>query len=270
MKTLLAALLATPLVLAAADAAKPGLGYQNTPLIPGTKWHVHDGERPQPPLVTPGTFSTQEKAGTPPSDAIVLFDGKDLTKWKGPKGEPGWKVENGEIVIVKGGGTLTTKEEFGDIQLHLEFTAPTPPKGNGQGRSNSGLFFMGRYEFQILDSHNNPTYPDGQATALYGQVPPQVNASRAPGEWQTYDVVFTAPRFNEDGTVKSPGTVTALHNGVVVHNHSAYIGGSTHQRLAKYSKHGLTGPISLQDHGDPVRFRNIWVRPIKTGEEQAK
>ncbi len=260
--------LALPLI--GADAkAKPG--YKDTPLLPGGKWVVHDSDRPHPPVITAGTFSSQEAPGKPPSDATVLFDGTDLSKWRDGKGEAsGWKVDKGNMVVpprgTANGGDIWTKEEFGDVQLHIEFATPNPPKGDSQGRGNSGVFLFGLYEFQVLDSYDNPTYPDGQAASLYGQNPPLVNASRKPGEWQVYDIFFTAPRF-KDGQVETPGYVTALHNGVLVHNHTAYLGASGHRSLAKYSPHGPKGPIKLQDHGDPIRFRNIWVRPIKGYDE---
>jgi hypothetical protein len=260
--------LALPLI-GADTKAKPG--YKDTPLLPGGKWVVHDSDRPQPTVITAGTFSSQEAPGKPPSDAIVLFDGKDLSKWRDGKGEAsGWKVDNGNMVVpprgTANGGDIWTKEEFGDVQLHIEFATPNPPKGDSQGRGNSGVFLFGLYEFQVLDSFENPTYPDGQAASLYGQNPPLVNASRKPGEWQVYDIIFTAPRF-KDGKLESPAFITALHNGVLVHNHTAYLGASGHRSLAKYSPHGPKGPIKLQDHGDPIRFRNIWVRPIKGYDE---
>jgi hypothetical protein len=250
---------------AAAPAApqKKSIGYSDTPLIPGTKWHVHDGERPQPKMVTPGEFPTQEKAGTPPSDAVVLFDGKDLSRWKSTKGggEAGWKIENGYAEINKT-GDIVTKDEFGpDVQLHVEWTAPTPPKGNGQGRGNSGLFLFGRYEIQVLDSYENPTYPDGQATALYGYMPPLVNASRPPGQWQTYDIIFRGPRF-KDGKLEQPAYATILHNGVVTQAHTALIGTSNHRSVGTYQPHGEKGSIRIQDHGDPVRYRSIWLREL--------
>jgi hypothetical protein len=248
----------------AQDKPKKPLGYQDTPLIPGTKWHVHDGERPQPKVITPGEFSTQEKVGSAPSDAVVLFDGKDLSQWKHSNGkEAGWKVENGYAEVAPKSGDIFTKQEFGpDVQLHIEFATP-PPEGDGQGRGNSGAFLFGRYEIQILDSYNNPTYPDGQATAIYGQTPPLVNASRKPGEWQVYDIVFSGPRFNEDGTVAKPAAATILHNGVVTQNHTILIGDTPHRNVGKYSKHGEKGPIKLQDHNNPMRFRNIWIRELK-------
>lgn len=238
------------------------LGYQDTPKYPGSKWHVHDGERPQPPIVTPGLPSTQEKAGTAPSDAVVLFDGKDLAKWKSGSEPAKWKVENGYFEVVAGTGTLTTKDEFGpDVQLHIEFATP-PPKGNGQGRGNSGVFFYGRYEIQVLDSYENPTYPDGQATALYGQTPPLVNASLPPGQWQTYDIVFNAPRW-KDGKLETPAFATILHNGVLTQNHTQLLGETPHRTVGTYKEHGEKGSISLQDHQNPMRFRNVWIRELK-------
>lgn len=240
------------------------LGYQDTPIIPGTKWHVHDGERPQPRIITPG-----KAVGAPPSDAIVLFDGKNLNQFKeNPAPKPNWTVENGEAISVKGSGYLETNAEFGpDLQLHVEWAAPVPASGTGQGRGNSGIFLLGRYEIQVLDSYENKTYPDGQAAALYGQMPPLVNASRPPGEFQTYDILFTGPRF-EDGKLKTPGYVTVMHNGVVVQNHVEILGGTGHKSLAKYVPHGEKGPIKFQDHGNPVRFRNIWVRELKPVDSQ--
>jgi hypothetical protein len=263
-----AATMAGLCVVAGAQQDKPKVGYKDTPLLPGGKWHVHDGDRPPAPVIRPGTCSTQEKPGSPPSDAVVLFDGTDLSHWRDGKGGPApWKVEDGAMVIASGKGEILSREEFGDCQVHLEFATPTPPKGRDQGRGNSGLMLFGRYEIQVLDSFENLTYADGQAAAIYGQYPPLVNASRKPGEWQTYDVVFTAPRFKADGAVESPAYVTMLHNGVLVHNHTPLLGAVAFRALARYSPHGPEGPILLQDHGHPVRFRNIWVRPIKGYDE---
>ena len=243
---------------------KPKLGFKDTPMLPGDKWHVHDGDRPQPPVVTPGG------PGQAPSDAVVLFDGKDLSKWQVNGQEPGWKLEDGAMIVppsgAKGSGTLTSKDEFGDCQVHVEFATPNPPKGSDQGRGNSGVLLMGRYEVQILDNYENLTYPDGQASAIYGQHPPQANACKKPGEWQTYDIIFTAPKFSKDGTVETPAYITALHNGVLTQNHVALLGPMTYRALAKYSPHGPKGPIAFQDHGNPVRYRNIWVREIKAPE----
>ena len=265
MKTLLVTLSAVAVATSLAqDPPKKPLGYQDTPLIPGTKWHVHDGERPQPKVITPGEFSTQEKVGSAPSDAVVLFDGKDLSQWKHSNGkDAGWKVENGYVEVIGKSGDIVTKQEFGpDVQLHIEFATP-PPVGDGQGRGNSGVFLFGRYEIQVLDSYNNPTYPDGQATAIYAQMPPLVNASRKPGEWQVYDIIFNGPRFNEDGTVAKPAVATVFHNGVVTQNHTVLIGDTPHRSVGKYRKHGEKGPIKLQDHGNPMRFRNMWIRELK-------
>lgn len=245
--------------------AKDTLGYQDTPMLPGGKWHVHDGLRPQPKVITPGTSSTQDAPGMPPSDAIVLFDGTPASlasNWAmdGNNDAPAWTIANGAMTAAKGG--IHTRQPFGDMQLHVEWRTPTTIRGNGQGRGNSGVFMMSRYELQVLDNYNNPTYPDGQAGAIYGQSPPFVNASRAPGQWQTYDVLWTAPRFNADKTVASPAYETVIHNGVVVQNHTALIGETGHRILATYKGHNPTEPIALQFHGDPISYRNIWVRPL--------
>jgi 3-keto-disaccharide hydrolase len=248
--------------------AQRKVGFKDTPMLPGGRWHVHDSDRPLPKVITPGTCGTPEEPGRPPSDAIVLFDGKDLSQWQSGRGRPaGWTVEGGAMVIKPGAGEIRTREEFGDCQLHLEFAAPVPPKSSDQGRGNSGVMFFGRYEIQVLDCYENLTYADGHAAAIYGQYPPLVNASRPPGQWQTYDIIFTAPRFKADGTVESPAFVTMLHNGVLVHNHTAPIGAMAYRAVGTYTPHGPKGPIVLQDHGNPVRFRNIWLRPIKAYDE---
>ena len=199
-------------------------GFQDTPLQPDGKWHVHDPARPQPAIVTPGaTFS---QGANPPGDAIVLFDGKDLSQWrdKGNGGPAQWLVADGVATSAK--GDIITTNQFGDIQLHLEFREPTPGRGEGQGRGNSGVYFMGLYEVQVLDCYINKTYADGSTGAIYGQHPPLANACRPPGEWSTYDIVFTAPRFSEEGSLLSPAFVTVTLNGVVVQNHQAYRGAS--------------------------------------------
>ena len=203
----------------------------------------------EPTVIQPG------EGTAPPSDAIVLFDGKDLSQWD--NGEK-WEIKDG-IATVKG-GSIKTKQGFGDCQLHLEFATPAEVKGSGQGRGNSGVYLMGKYEVQILDSYENETYFDGQCASIYKQSPPIVNACRKPGEWQTYDIIFTAPRFADDGSVKSPAYVTLLHNGVLVHNHFELAGGTFWHKPAHYTKHEDKLPISLQDHGNPTRFRNIWIR----------
>ena len=238
-------------------------GYKDTPMLPGGKWHVHDPDRPQPVPVTPGTFTSQKQPGKPPSDAIVLFNGKDLSQWRDKDGNSaGWKVKGGEMTVGK--GDIITRQEFGDIQLHVEFCEPPLVLTNkSQDRGNSGVFLMGRFEVQVLDCFNNLTYPDGTTGALYGQYPPLVNACRPPGEWQTYDIIFTAPRFGSDGALKSPAYATVIQNGILVQNHSALLGPTEHRKLAAYTPMPATGPIALQDHHHPVRYRNIWVRPLK-------
>lgn len=206
----------------------------------------------KPPIVTPGIENA-----LPPSDAVVLFDGKDLSHWDNAQN---WKVEEGSMVAGK--GQVKTKEQFGDCQVHIEWSAPTPPKGSGQGRGNSGVFLMGIYELQVLDSYDNETYSDGQAGAIYKQTPPMANAMRKPGEWNAYDIFWTAPRFHEDGSLKSPAYITAMHNGVLILNHFELKGDTPFNRPPIYKAHSAKGPIALQDHGNPVRFRNIWVREI--------
>lgn len=203
----------------------------------------------EPPIVDPGG------PGQPPSDAIVLFDGKSLDAWEG--GEK-WIIKDGAATTAE--GSISTKQKFGDCQLHLEFATPSEIKSSGQGRGNSGVYLMGRYEVQVLDSYENTTYYDGQCAAIYKQTPPIVNACRKPGEWQTYDIIFTAPRFNEDRSVKTPGYVTVLQNGIVVQNHFELQGKTSYVAPPSYSKHDLKEPISLQFHGNKTRFRNIWIR----------
>lgn len=226
------------------------------------RYKVHDMSRPQPPVVAPGTPSTQDRAGTAPSDAIVLFDGKSLSKWRTGGGDAAWKIVDGVIEVAPGTGSLTTRDSFGDCHFHVEWMVPKGLSPNGQMGCNSGVFFMEMYEVQILHSHGNETYPDGMAGSLYGQYPPLVNACRPQGEWNTYDIVFTAPRFADDGSVTSPATCTVLFNGVVVQNHVEFFGRTAHMRQAAYAKHPDKMPISIQDHGDALRFRNIWVRPL--------
>lgn len=205
----------------------------------------------EPPIVTPGLTDDQ-----PPSDAIVLFDGTDMSAWEG--GE--WKVEDG--VVTASQGNVTTRQAFGDIQLHIEWSAPTEVRGKGQGRGNSGVFLMDRYEVQVLDSFDNETYFDGQAGSVYKQTPPLVNAMRKPGEWNTYDVFWTAPTFKVSGDVDTPACVTLVHNGILVLNHFQLYGPTNYLGPAQYQVHEAKAPIRLQDHGNPVRFRNIWVREL--------
>ncbi len=243
------------------------LGYEDTPVLPGLPYRVHDGTRPQPPVVTPATPSTQERPGEPPSDARVLFNGRDLSGWTTEKGgEAAWKVENGYMEVVPGTGDVQTRETFGDCQLHLEWAAPSTVKGESQGRGNSGVFLMGRYEIQVLDCYDNPTYPDGTTAGIYGQYPPLVNACRRPGEWQFYDIIWEAPRFEGDRLAR-PAYVTVIFNGVVVHHHTELQGPTQHRALAQYKPHPATGPLRLQDHGDLVRFRNVWYRPLRSYDQ---
>jgi hypothetical protein len=198
----------------------------------------------------------------PPSDAVVLFDGKDMSKWNGAEK---WVVKDG--CVTSGGGQVTSKDVFGDCQLHVEWASAEKVEGSGQGRSNSGVFLMGRYEVQVLDSYNNETYYDGQCAAIYKQHPPLVNACRKPGEWQTYDIIWTAPRF-KDGKLESPAYITVIQNGVVVQNHFALEGDTPYDRAPAYTPHEDKGPVALQYHGNPVRFRNIWVRELKDVEHK--
>jgi hypothetical protein len=245
--------------LCAADAP---VGYKDTPIIPGQSWRVHDPDRPHPKVVTSGaTFSHNAAA---PSDATVLFDGKDLSKWKNNKGgEATWKVENGYMQVAPKAGDISTKEEFGDFQLHLEFATPEKVEGHSQGRGNSGIFLHGIYEMQVLDCYENPTYADGQAGALYGQYPPLVNPIKKPGEWQSYDIIFEAPQFDKEGKLIKKANVTSILNGVVVQHKKEYMGPSKHKEVSSYDGiKSSRGPIGLQDHGNPMRFRNIWIRPL--------
>ncbi|MFN3322786.1 MAG: DUF1080 domain-containing protein [Bryobacteraceae bacterium] len=256
-------LLAVAVLSAQAQTEGKRDGYSDTPLIPGQKWRVHDIDRPYPAVVTPGA-----EYGKPPSDAVVLFDGRDLSKWqtraRGTSDlvEPKWKVENGYFQVVGRTGALVSREKFGDAQIHIEWAAPNPPANIGQHRGNSGVLLMGRYEIQVLDSYNAATYADGQAAAIYGQWPPLVNASRKPGEWQNYDIVFEAPRFAGDRLVK-PAYVTVFHNGVLVHHRQEILGPMAHRKYVPYTPHEAEEPLALQDHNEPVRYRNIWVRRLK-------
>jgi hypothetical protein len=243
MRTL-TALLALPLGLLLVPQETPPTGYTDTPMLPGQKWRVHDDARPRPRVVTPGEGTAA------PSDAIVLFDGSSLDAWSGDGGKAaGWALEGGAMVV-NGTGAIRTRETFGDVQLHLEFATPAEVVSASQGRGNSGVFFMERYEVQVLDSFENVTYADGQAGSLYGQFPPLVNASRKPGAWQTYDIVFRAPVF-ENGELVRP-----------VQDAQELIGGTTHKKVATYAAHAATAPLQLQDHGNPVRYRNIWIRRL--------
>ena len=237
-----------------------GVGIKpTTPELPGTNWRVHDGTRPQPKVVRPEGIV----AIPAPEDAVVLFDGTSVEKWvTKKKGEPcRWIVKDGVLTANK--HDIVTKQEFRDVQVHLEWRLPADRAVNGQKGGNSGIFLMDRYEIQILQSHKNETYPDGTAGAVYGQHPPLVNATLPQGEWQSYDIVFKAPRFKKDGSLASPAVVTVIHNGVVVQNATQIQGTSVYRKLASYDKnHPERAPIRLQWHGDPVQYRNVWVREI--------
>lgn len=229
-----------------------------------TEWPQHSLTRPKPPMVNPGPARPPVPA---PSDAIVLFDGRSLDQWQStrPEGGPApWRLVGSAFEIVPGSGGITTKRSFGDVQLHVEWRSPNPPVGDGQDRGNSGVYLMGRYELQVLDSWENPVYADGQAAAIYGQFPPLVNASRPPGEWQSYDIVFRRPIFADDGRLAVPARMTVLHNGVLVQQEALLLGPTSHMVREPYVAHADALPIMLQEHGSAVQYRNIWVRPLTT------
>jgi len=251
--------------LSIAQAADSPVGYTDTPMIPGQKWRVHDPERPAPTVVTPGT--TFSHSAPAPSDATILFDGHDLSQWKSGNKEAGWKVENGYMEVAPNSGSIQTKGQFDDFQLHLEFATPHKVEGNSQGRGNSGVIIFGMYEVQVLDSFNNKTYADGQTGAMYGQYAPLANASKVPGAWQSYDIIFETARW-EDGKLVKKANVTVIHNGVLLHHKQEYSGPSHHRRVGTYNKpHPPKGSIHLQDHNNPMRFRNIWIRSIGKYDE---
>jgi hypothetical protein len=236
--------------------------------IDGVKVHEEDvTKQPLPPVVTPG-----EGAGfaAPPSDATVLFDGSEESfkaNWTDTKGGPSqWKIVDGALESVKRAGYIQTKGNYGSCQLHIEWAAPAKVSGDGQGRGNSGVFLMGQYEVQVLDNYENQTYADGQAGALYGRSKPLVNACRKPGEWQSYDIIFHRPVFDEQGKVVRRATFTVFHNGVLIQDHTVLSGGTGWMgphAASEYKAHPDKLPISLQDHGNPVRFRNVWIRELK-------
>jgi len=229
-------------------------GYSNTPKQVGSEWHIHDPKRPQPKVVEP---KYNGKPVPPPEGAKVLFDGDDLDQWTNKK----WKLENGYMITCK--GAQRTKEQFGNIHLHVEWFVPTGLKGFGQKQGNSGVFFIGeKYEIQVLNCWASRTYPDGMTGALYGQKPPLVNACRKPGEWQSYDIHFKAPVF-KDNKLESAAYVTVYLNNVLVQDNSMFLGPTLWKRVTKYKPHGPKGPICLQYHGNPLRYRNIWAMPLK-------
>jgi hypothetical protein len=247
----LAVLLAANLVTG--TVAPSQVGLTRTPMIPGERWRVHDPERPLPPVVTP---AYDGRPVPPPDDAVVLFDGTHLDHFTNSDLE----IENGAMVMGRGG--QETLAPWGDLQLHVEWATPVPARGEGQDRGNSGIKLMGLYEIQVLDSHDNPTYADAMAGALYGQQPPLVNASREPGQWQTYDIFFQAPRFNADESLKEPARVTVIHNGVLVQLHQPFRGPTKWRANTTYRYHADKLPLVLQWHRSPVRYRNIWLRPL--------
>jgi hypothetical protein len=230
----------------------------------GRTWPPNSMDRPRPPVVDPGP----ERAPVPPpSDAIVLFDGGDLSQWRMGDSSPAkWVVRDGYVEVAPGTGTMLTRRAFGDVQLHLEWATPAPPHGDSQERGNSGVFLMGVYEIQVLDGWHNVTYADGYQGAVYGQTPPLVNASRPPGQWQTYDIIFHRPRFGSDGHVLRSARVTVLHNGVLVQDNTEITGRTVHAAVAHYTPHADRLPLGLQDHENPVRYRNIWIRELPEQE----
>jgi hypothetical protein len=258
------------------DPNASALGYNDTPMLPGLPYRVHDIKRPHPRVVTPG-----ERPGDPPSDATVLFNGKDLSQWTvvrrgsarnvvGVADTASWKVENGYFEATPGKGDIATKETFGDIQLHIEWCPPADVHGDSQNRGNSGIMFQGgRYELQVLDSYQNPTYADGQAGAIYGQWPPLVNPVHNAGEWNYYDVVFETPKFEGEKLVK-PGYLTAFLNGVLIHNRKEIMGITAHRQFPKYLPHAAEGSLVLQNHNGRERFRNFWVRRLTDYDQPEK
>ena len=243
----------TPLLLATLPVALAAQQH--------TQWAPNSMDRPRPPIVTPGPAGPP---APPPSDAIVLFDGSDLSQWMAADSSAAkWKVHDGYFEVVPGTGSMMTRRGFASMQLHIEYATPTPATGSGQDRGNSGVYLMSHYEIQVLDSYDNVTYADGQAGAVYGQTPPLVNPARPPGEWQTYDIVFHRPIFNADGSIARDARVTVFYNGVLVQDNTDIWGWTVHEAVAHYQPHSDKLPILLQDHGHPVRYRNVWVRELQ-------
>jgi hypothetical protein len=253
-----------PSVLLVLATSWIGLATSDLNAQPDPNWLEHDRARPQPPVVDPGTFSQQNQPGRPPSDAVVLFDGKDLSNWVAMDGQPTkWIVKNAAMECVPGSGYARTLQSFGDCQLHVEWCTPIPTHGQGQGRGNSGVFFgFDRYEIQVLDSFESKSYADGTASAVYGQYPPLANASLPAGQWQVYDIIWTSPRFDAEGKLVSKARLTVFHNGVLSQNNVQLTGPTSWLERAPYKAHPEKTPIALQDHGNPVRYRNIWVREL--------
>jgi hypothetical protein len=267
-----AVLVALCAAVGAQQQPNPDQGFTDTPILPGMKWHVHDPDRPHPKVVVPGA-----SPGAPPSDAIVLFDGKDLSKWtqmgRGADSakplDPKWKVGDGYFEVASRTGSLYTREKFGSCQLHIEWASPSEIQGTSQNRGNSGVLFMSRYEIQVLDAYNNPTYADGTPGSIYGQWPPLALPARKPGEWNVYDIIFEAPEFDGQKLLK-PAFLTVFYNGVVVHSHKESMGPMVYRQVAKYTPHAAAEPLMLQDHNTPVRYRNIWIRPLGAYDQPEK
>ena len=236
-------------------------GYDDTPMQPNGKWRVHDGKRPQPRMVKPGDAVNASPVGAPQDATVLVGPRADLSAWQMMDGAPvTWPMSNG--VLSTGKGLIRTKAEFTDFQLHVEFATPSEVKGDSQGRGNSGVFLLGKFEIQVLDSFHNPTYPDGQASAMYGQYPPLVNASKGPGEWQAYDIVFRRPHFKADGSLERPARMTVFLNGVLIQDNFELVGPTANKARPPYTAHPDKLPLKLQDHGNPLRYRNIWVRKL--------
>lgn len=244
-------------VLGIAALASAGPAFDEGTSTAAVRWKQHDMRRPKPAVVRPAAGGAPQ---APPGHAVVLFDGSGLDAWKSTSGgKPGWAIVDGCLQTVPGAGAIETKQHFGDVQLHIEWSAPRPPRGVGQDRGNSGVFLMGQFEVQVLDSFQADTYADGQAGSIYGQYPPLFNASRPPGEWQTFDVAFRRPRFDPAGKLVEPARITLFHNGVLVQDNEEPFGPTSWLKWGTYTDLGGRGPISLQDHDHPVRYRNVWL-----------
>jgi len=251
-----ALLTALPSYRLTAQAAHP-----EGPRPPGAQWNVHSWSRPRPPVVDPGP---ERPSVPPPADAVVLFGGRDLSEWQMQRDSSAakWIIRDGAMEVVPGTGSMMTRRSFGDIQLHIEYSCPTPPHGESQERGNSGVFLMTHYEVQVLDSYDNDTYPDGQAGAIYGQTPPLVNPVRPPGQWNVYDIVFHRPHFGADGNVTQPARITVFMNGILIQDNTTITGWTVNMQVARYQPHADRLPLALQDHQNPTRFRNVWVREL--------